>query len=134
MMRTPTRADIHAAELKFNQSQQHTRACLVRAQVSARKGLARATTLVVVAGIVGLSVIWLLSRRPKAVAATSGAQMVGTTSAVGLGLAFLLRYGKYFTPFIMHQIRLAQIRAADSRRARMLEHTPVDYAATDYRH
>jgi len=133
-MRTPTLQDIYAAERKVHQSQQHTRACLVHARVTARKGLARLTTLAVVAGVVGLSVILLLSRRPKVVTVASGAQMVGTTSAVGLGLAFLLRYGKFFMPYIMHQVRLAQIRAADSKRALIKNYPPVDFSATDTRH
>jgi len=130
-MRTPTLEDIYAAERKVHQSQQHTRACLVRTRVIARKGLARLTTLAVIAGVVGLSVILLLSRRPKVVTVTSGAQMVGTTSAVGLGLAFLLRYGKYLMPYILQQVRLAQIRSADSSRALIENYPPVDFSATD---
>jgi hypothetical protein len=128
MMRAPTLAAIDAAELRVAQSKLNTRDSLCRVRVASRAALARPSTLAVVAGVAGLLGFWLARRpQPRATSSSDGVGVATTTSAAGLVLAFIMRYGTQRLPFIFQQVR----RAWQKRAARV--GTPVPKSpATDY--
>ena len=135
MMRAPDRAAIHAAELRVAQARRNCRDSLRRVRVAFRASLVRPTTLALVAGAAGLVGFWLARRpqpRPQATASTAG--VAATTSAAGLALAFIVRYGMQRLPFILQQAWVArQQRAAPSGPA--LSKSPAaDYSTTGVRH
>lgn len=108
MMRAPTLAAIYAAELKVAQSKRNTRDSLRRARVALRATLARPSTLALVAGAAGLFGFWLARRPlPQAKSSAAGVGVITTTSAVGLVVAFIVRYGMQRLPFILQQVRAA---------------------------
>lgn len=113
-MRAPDLAAIYAAELRVAQSKQDTRDGLRRVRVAFRAALARPSTLALVAGAAGLLGIWLARRpQPQATSSSAGVAVAATTSAVGLVLAFIVRYGMQHLPLILQQVRAAwQSRAA----------------------
>src|SRR5471030_3312325 len=94
MMRAPTLAAIYAAEIKVAQFKGNTRDSLRRVPVAFRATLVRPSTLVLAAAAAGLFGFWFVRRpQPKATSASDGATIAPTTSAVGLLLAFIVRYG-----------------------------------------
>jgi hypothetical protein len=135
MMRAPGLAAIHAAELRVAQSERNTRDSLRRVRVAFRAALVRPATLALIAGAAGLAGFWLARRRqppPQATASTAG--VAATTSAVGLVLAFVVRYGMQRLPSILQQVWVArQQRAARSGPA-LSKSSAADYSATDVRH
>jgi hypothetical protein len=115
MMRTPTLAAIDAAELRVAQSRRNTRESLRRARVEFRAILARPSTLALVAGAAGLLGFWL-ERRPQPRASSSADGVAGVaakTSAAGLLLALIVRYGMQHLPFILRQVRAAWQKRAE---------------------
>jgi len=137
MMRAPDLAAIHAAELRVAQSGRNTRDGLRRVRVAFRAAVVRPTTLALVAGAAGIFSYWLARRpqpQPQAQATASTAGVAATTSAVGLALAFVVRYGMQRLPFMLQQVWVArQQRAARSDPA-MSKSPAADYSATDVRH
>jgi hypothetical protein len=111
MIRAPTLAAIHAAELRVAQSERNTRDSLRRVRVASRAALSRPFTLALVAGAAGLFGFWL-ARRPQPRATTSSDGVAATRSAAGLVLAFMVRYGMRYLPFILQQIRAARQKRA----------------------
>lgn len=104
MIRAPTRAAIHAAELRVVEAKQSTRDSLCRARGALRAKLARPSTLALTAGAAGVLGFWLARRpQPPATSPAAGAGVVTTTSAVGLVLAFIVRYAMQRLPFILQQ-------------------------------
>ena len=108
MMRAPALAAIHAAELRVAQSARNTRDGLRRARVAFRATLARPATLALVAGAAGLIGFWL-ARRPQRQApfTTDGVGVGKTASAVGVALAFIVRFGMQRLPFVLQHVRAA---------------------------
>ena len=115
MMRPPTLAAIHAAELRVAQSAQDTRQSLRRVRAAFRAALARPRTLALAAGAGGLLGFWL-ARRPRGVSATAtdGDGVARTPSAGGVVLAFIVRYAMQQLPFILRQV-WARPSALDQR-------------------
>jgi len=106
MMQAPNRAAIHAAELSVAQCKRNTRDSLRRVRVAFRATLARPVTLTVIVGAAGLFGFWLARRpRPLVTSAPDGVGVVKATSAAGLVLAFLVRYGMQRLPFILRQVQ-----------------------------
>jgi hypothetical protein len=106
MMRALDRAAIDAAELKVAQCTRNTRDSLRRVRATFRATLARPATLTLIAGAAGLFGFWLARRpRPQATSASDGVGVVKATSAAGLVLAFLVRYGMQRLPFILRQVQ-----------------------------
>jgi len=114
MIRAPDRAAIHAAELRFAQATRNSRDSLRRVRVAFRATLVRPSTLAVIAGAAGLAGFWLARRpHPRPQATASAAGVAATTSAAGLALAFIVRYGMQRLPVILQQAWVArQQRAA----------------------
>lgn len=111
MIRAPTLAAIYAAELRVAQSERSTRDSLCRVRVASRAALLRPFTLALVAGAAGSFGFWL-ARRPQPRATTSSDGAAATTSAAGLVLAFVVRYGMQYLPFILRQVRAARQKRA----------------------
>ena len=113
MMRAPTLAAIYAAELRVAQSKGNTRDSLRRVRVAFRATLARPSTLALVAGAAGLLGFWLARRpQPQATSSSDGVTVAPITSALGLVLAFIVRYGMQRLPFILQQAWAARQRRA----------------------
>ena len=109
MMRAPTLAAIHAAELRVARSGQDARDGLHRARTAFRAVLARPSTLALAAGAAGLLGHWIARRpRPGAASSSDGVGVATTASAAGLVLAFIVRYGMQYLPFIFRQVRAAR--------------------------
>ena len=125
MIRAPTLAAIYAAELRVVQAKQSTRDSLCRARVVLRATLARPSTLALVAGAAGALGFWLARRpQPRATFSANGVGVATTTSAAGLALAFIVRYGMQRLPFILQQVRAAW-------RSRMARDAKGDAAALE---
>ncbi len=109
MMRTPDLAAIHAAELRVDQCRRNTRESLRRVRAASRAALARPATLALVAGAAVLFGFWLVRRpQPRATSSSDGVAAATTTSAVGLVLAFIVRYGMQRLPLILQQVWAAR--------------------------
>lgn len=103
MMRVPSLAAIHAAELKLAQSRRDTRDSLQRAGVASCAMLARPATLVLIAGVTGL-LGFSLARRTRSQSrrlSSPDEGTAGTPSAAGVLAAFIVRYGMQHLPFIL---------------------------------
>lgn len=113
MMRAPTRAAIQAAELRVAQSGQNTRDSLRLVRVEFRAALVRPLTLALVAGAAALFVFWGVRRLQRPVTVSSGsASIAATTSATGLALAIIMRYGMQGLPFIVQKIKAVLAKRA----------------------
>lgn len=137
MMRAPGLAAIHAADLRVAQAQRSSRDSLRRVRVAFRAALVRPSTLALVAGAAGLAGFWLARRQqpqpqPQATASTAG--VAATTSAVGLVLAFVVRYGMQRLPFILQQVWVARQQRAARSGSATSKSPAADYSATDVRH
>lgn len=139
MMPAPDRAAIHAAELRVAQARSNSRDSLRRVRVAFRATLVRPSTLALVAGAAGLVGFWLARRphphpqpRPQATASTAG--VAATTSAAGLALAFIVRYGMQRLPFILQQVWVARQQRAARSGSATSKSPAADYSATDVRH
>ena len=133
MRRAPTRAAIHAAELRIAEASQGTRDSLCRARAALRATLARPSTLALAAVGAGVFGFWFARKsRPRAAARADGAA-VAKTSAAGLALAFIMRYGAQGLPFILEQIKSARGRRAARMGADVSKWTPTDYRTTGVR-
>lgn len=85
---------IREAEQRVLQSLDQVRGGLRRVRVAGRATLARPSTLVIVAGVTGLFFFWLARRtRVPSTSAVSNLGEAATTSALGLAVAFIFRYG-----------------------------------------
>ena len=111
MMRAPDLAAIHAAELRFVQSEEQTRDGLRRTRAAVRATLTKPSTLALVGGTAVLSG-FLLARRaqPPTRSPSSGAGVApaAATSAAALVLPFIVRYGTHYLPFILRQFWAAR--------------------------
>jgi hypothetical protein len=119
MMRAPSLAAIHAAELRVAQSRQNARDSLHRARVASRATLARPVTLALIAGATGLLGFWLTrrARSPSRRSSPRGEGTAATPSAAGVLAAFIARYGMRHLPFILQQFKTAiQKRGASGSR------------------
>lgn len=114
MMQAPTLAAIHVAELRVARSGRNARAGLLRARTAFRAVLARPSTLALTAGAAGMLGFWIARHpRPGAASSSEGVGVATTASAAGLVLAFIVRYGVQYLPFIFQKVRAArQERAA----------------------
>lgn len=138
-MRAPDLAAIHAAELRVAQSSRNARDSLRRARVAFRAALARPSTLALVAGVAGLFGFWVARRpqprpQPQSPATASSAGVAATTSAVGLVLAFVVRYGIQRLPFVLQQVWVARQKRAGRSGPAMPKSPAADHSATGVRH
>ena len=134
MKKAPTRAAIHAAELRVAQAKRNTRDSLGRAGVALRAALARPTTLALVAAAAGLLGFWI-ARRPKRVPTSSGEiGAAKTSSAAGVALAVILRYGLRRLPFVVGQLWAARQKRAARTGSDMSKWSDTGYTATGLRH
>jgi hypothetical protein len=134
MMRAPALAAIHAAELRVAQAERNSRDSLRRVRVAFRAALVRPSTLALVAGAAGLFGFWLARRpqpqpQPQATASTAGA--TATTSAIGLVLAFMVRYGLQRLPNILQQVWAARQKRAGRFGPAMSKSPAAGYSATN---
>ena len=135
MMRAPTLAAIYAAELRVAQSKGNTRDSLRRVRVAFRATLARPSTLALVAGAAGLLGFWLARRpQPQATSSSDGVTVAPITSALGLVLAFIVRYGMQRLPFILQQVWAARQKRAVRVRPDMSKTSDTGHPATSVRH
>jgi len=135
MMRPVDRADIQAAELRVARSRSDTRDSLARVRRAAMTALARPSTLLAVAAVAGLATFFLARRtKPATTASSDGVAVTAAkTSAIGLLLAFLLRYALQRLPEVLRYVwRTSQKPAAPQRREPMRSAT--HYPASDLQH
>lgn len=94
MKKAPDPVAIHEAELRFFQSSQLVSGGLCRVRDAFRNSMARPSTMVKVAGLAGLFCFWL-ARRTRLKSPTPVKSLLDAigTSALGLMLASILRYG-----------------------------------------
>lgn len=134
MTRAPTLAAIYAAELRVAQAKRNTRDSLHRGRVAFRAVLVRPSTLALVAVAMGLFGFWLARRpQPRATPSSDAVAVATTTSALGLVLAFIVRYGMQRLPFILQSIWAAR----QKRTARVgpdMSKSSTGYSATGMRH
>jgi hypothetical protein len=134
MMRAPALAAIHAAELRVAQSGRNTRDGLRRARVAFRATLARPATLALVAGAAGLAGFWLVRRPRRQAPSTTEAAGVGKkASAVGVALAYIVRYGMPRVPFFLQQVRAALQKRLSCAAPDMSNRPATDHSATGVR-
>ena len=135
MMRAPTLAAIHAAEQRVAQSGRNARDGMRRARIAFRSTLARPATLALIAGAAGLAGFWL-ARRPRrqASSTTDGAGVGKKSSAVGVALAFIVRYGIPRVPFLLQQVRAALQKRFSCAAPDMSNRPATDHSATGVRH
>lgn len=135
MMRAPTLAAIDAAELRVAQSKLNTRDSLCRVRVASRAALARPSTLAVVAGAAGLLGFWLARRpQPRATSSSDGVGVATTTSAAGLVLAFIMRYGMQRLPLVLQHIWAARQKRPAQAGPDISKSSAAGYSATDVLH
>jgi len=134
MMRAPTLAAIHAAEQRVAQSGRNARDSLCHARVAFRATLARPATLALVAGAAGLAGFWLV-RRPRRQAryTTDGAGVGKKASAVGVALAYIVRYGIPRVPFFLQQLRAALQKCLSCAAPDMSNRPATNHSATGVR-
>lgn len=90
----PAPLSIREAELRVLRSMDQVRFGFGRVRVAGRAALARPSTLATVAVVSGLFFFWLARRtRASSDSAVSNLGQAATTSALGLALAFIFRYG-----------------------------------------
>ena len=134
MMRAPTRAAIHAAERRIAEAQQGTRDSLRRARAALRATLARPSALALVAVSAGVLGFWFARQSQlRAPVTPADGAAVAKTSAAGLALAFVTRYGVRWLPFIVRQIKSASEKRAGRTGADISKWTPTDYRTTGVR-
>jgi hypothetical protein len=136
MIRAPTLAAIHAAELSVAQARRNTGDSLRRARIALRATLARPSTLALVAGVAGLLGFWLARRRPqpRATPSSDGAAVNKTTSAAGLVLAFIVRYGMQRLPLILQQLWASRQKRATPVGPNMPKSPDTAYSAAGVLH
>ena len=112
MKHPPKLTAIYAAELRIVEAQQSARNSLHRAQVAFRNNLVKPSTLILIAGSAGVAA-FCMSRgtiiKPAAVA-----QAAAAPTFAGVVLAFVVRYGVRYLPFILQQGREALMRRRNS--------------------
>jgi hypothetical protein len=91
--------------------------------------------LALLAGVAGILGFWLARRvRPKATSPAAGVGVAATTSAAGLVLAFVMRYGMQSLPFILQQVRAARQRPEARVGAAVAKSPATGYTATHVLH
>ena len=115
MTRAPTRAAIHAAEMRVAEARQETADSLRRSLAALRAMLTRPSTVAVAAGAVGLLtfVIARRLRRPQAPTRSPGA--TATTSAAGLVATLIARYALQQLPLIIQRVLAARQKQAEGK-------------------
>jgi hypothetical protein len=99
--------------MRVVQAKQNTRDSLCRARTALRATVARPSTLMWVVGAAGVGGFWLSRQRKReAKAAAGGVATAAKTSALGLVLAFIVRYGKPALPIILRRVQAAQQQRA----------------------
>lgn len=94
MKPAPLQAAIDQAELRFARSSRNVGSSVRRARTALGTALSRPSTLVKVAAVSGLFSFWLARRtRSRLPDSTKGLLDTVATSALGLLMAFMLRYG-----------------------------------------
>lgn len=136
MKRGPTLAAIYAAELRVVEAKQNTRDSLSRARTALRETVARPSTLMWVVGAAGIGG-FLLTRRRRGHAKAAATGVVGTaatTSALGVVMAFIMRYGQPALPYIIRQVQAARQQRAAQAATVMREQPAAAYSTTGLRH
>jgi len=135
MMRAPTLAAIYAVEIKVAQFKGNTRESLRRVPVAFRATLLRPPTLALIAAAAGLIGFWLIRRpQPQAKSSHDGVTVAPTTSAFGLLLAFIVRYGMRRIPIIVQQVWAAREKRAEPVGPAMSNTPATGYSAMGVRH
>jgi hypothetical protein len=114
MIRLTDQAAIRAAELRVARARLNLRASLARVRITTRKTLARPSTLLGIAVAAGLLSYCLAPKaQPIPAPSSGGVATAAKTSAFGLVLAFVVRYGMQYLPDILrHAWAMHQERAA----------------------
>ena len=134
MIRAPTLAAIHAAEMRVAEARQETADSLRRGHTALRAMLRRPSTVAVAAGAAGL-LTFVMARRLRRPQAPSPAP--GTTasaSAAGLVATLIARYAMQQLPLVIQRVLAAWQKAEGKSPEAAQPPTPRDSAATRVLH